>query len=374
MSDALPPCPGQPSWRVDWQALDETYPWVRGLKGCPQDPVHHAEGDVWVHLRMVCEALADLPAWRHLPEEERRVLFAAVLLHDVAKPECTRTEPDGRITSRGHSRRGSVVARRLLWRMGVPFLLREQVTALVRHHQAPFYLIDRPDAQRLALTISQRARCGHLALLAEADARGRHCQDQGRLLEQIALFTELCREQCCLTGPRAFPSDHGRFLYFRDAGRHPDAPAHEEFRAEVVLMSGLPGAGKDHWLARHLPGWPVVSLDALRAEMGVDPGAAQGAVVTRAREEAREHLRRGRSFVWNATNLSRQLRGECLRLLADYHAHIRIVYVEAGEGRLLEQNRRRPAPVPTAVLERLLDRWEVPDRTEAHQVDWVVRD
>ena len=40
---------------------------------------------------------------------------------------------------------------------------------------------------------------------------------------------------------------------------------------------------------------------------------------------------------------------------------------------LFPQNRQRATPVPEGVIERLLERWEVPDRTEAHQVDWVVR-
>src|SRR5262249_38635743 len=101
-------CPKPPAWRVDWPALHDAYAWVRALAGCPQDPAHHAEGDVWVHTRMVCEALASAAGWRGLPADERAVVFAAALLHDVAKPECTRAEPDGRVTSRGHSRRGSI--------------------------------------------------------------------------------------------------------------------------------------------------------------------------------------------------------------------------------------------------------------------------
>jgi predicted kinase len=76
--------------------------------------------------------------------------------------------------------------------------------------------------------------------------------------------------------------------------------------------------------------------------------------------------------VWNATNLSRQLRSQCINLFADYNARVRIVYVEVPEERLLHQNRQRPAPVPLAVLNRLLDRWEMPDRIEAHGVEWVV--
>jgi tRNA uridine 5-carbamoylmethylation protein Kti12 len=40
--------------------------------------------------------------------------------------------------------------------------------------------------------------------------------------------------------------------------------------------------------------------------------------------------------------------------------------------RLFPQNRQRPAPVPQSVLERMLERWEVPDLTEAHQVSLQV--
>lgn len=28
----------------DWAALEEAFPWIARLRGCPQDPVHHAEG------------------------------------------------------------------------------------------------------------------------------------------------------------------------------------------------------------------------------------------------------------------------------------------------------------------------------------------
>lgn len=372
MSELLQFCPQPPSWTLDWQTLHDRYSWIRNLDGCPQDPIYHAEGDVSTHLRMVCAALIRLPAWRGLPEDERSVLFMAALIHDVAKPACTRAEPDGRITSRGHSRRGAIMARRILWQMGMPFALREQVTALVRHHQVPYHLLDRANAQRLAIEVSQTARCDHLAILAEADVRGRVCADQARLLDNVALFAEFCHEQDCLTAPRRFPSDHSRFLYFQSTGRHPDVPAHEEFRGAVVLLSGLPGTGKDHWIRSYLPEWPVISLDALRGELDVAPTDTQGQVVNRARDQAREFLRDGQSFVWNATNLSRQLRGQCIRLFADYHARVRIVYLEVPEERLHRQNRQRPAPVPQAVIERLLDRWEMPDQTEAHQVEWIV--
>jgi predicted kinase len=373
MSKRLPPFPQPPDWRIDWDALTDAFDWLRALADCPQDPVFHAEGDVLTHTKMVCEELTALPAWRSLDASDCRVLFAAALLHDSAKPACTRTEPDGRISSRGHSRRGAVLARRVLWRLGVPFAEREQVTALVRHHQVPYFLADQPDAQRRAITVAQTVRCDRLALLAEADVRGRVCPDRQRLLDNVALFAEVCREEGCLTAPRPFASDHARFLYFRDTNRHPDAPAYDDTRCQAVLLSGLPGSGKDHWLRTNLPDLPAVTLDALRTELDVDPADEQGLVINRARELTRDHLRAGRSFAWNATNLSRQLRTEVINLIAAYKARVRIVYLEVPSDVLADQNRRRSARVPEAVIERLLDRWEVPDLTEAHEVECVVR-
>ena len=250
---------------------------------------------------------------------------------------------------------------------------KRNVAGLIRYHQAPYFLIDRPDARRLAIEISQTTRCDHLAVLAEADVRGRLCADKQRLLDNVALFAEHCREEGCLTGPRPFASEHARFLFFQQPERHPDAPAYADFRAEVVLLSGLPGAGKDHHARTHFADWEVISLDEVRAELDVDPADAQGEVIDRARTLARERLRAGRSFVWNATNLSRQLRGGLVRLFAGYGARVRVVYLEVPEETLRSQNRNRAAVVPEQVLARLLDRWEVPDQTEAHAVDYAVR-
>jgi predicted kinase len=366
--------PQAPDWSVDWKAIDREYEWVRAMAGCPQDPRHHAEGDVWIHTEMVCRALAALPEWRALDEKSRALVFWAALLHDVAKPLCTRTEPDGRISSRGHSRRGEILARRILWQSNMPFSDREQIVSLIRFHQIPFYLIDRDDRRRLAIQVSQSARCDWLALVAEADMRGRVAPDQARILDNVALFVEHCRDEGCLDRPRPFADDETRFTFFRRDGRDPDVPAHADRACDVVLLSGLPAMGKDRFIAGALPGWPVVSLDDLRRELDVDPGDGYGAIAQAARERARVHLRDRRSFVFNATNLTRDLRRQWIDLFAAYRARVRIVYVECSPSLQRTRNRARDARVPEAVVERMLDRWEVPDLTEAHRVDFVVEE
>src|SRR3954469_1862637 len=141
MKSWFPFVPRPPAWRVDWQTLCAELPALAPLEGCPQDPLHHAEGDVWTHTRLAVEALLALPAFRARPPRERAILFVATLLHDIAKPERTREE-GGRITTHGHARRGAIRARTLLWQLDAPFVDREQVAALIRWHQVPFFLVD----------------------------------------------------------------------------------------------------------------------------------------------------------------------------------------------------------------------------------------
>jgi len=361
--------PSAPSWHIDWDAL-ATY--LDPLRDCPQDPVHHAEGDVYIHTRMVLEWLVSSARFRALDDDGRTIVFWACLLHDVAKPRTTRTETDGRITARYHSTKGAVMARQLLWRTELPFALREQICCLIRHHQIPFFLVDQDDPRRRAIEISLSARCDHLALVTEADARGRHCADQARLCDQIELFRALCEDERCLSTPYAFPTAHARFHYLQRGGKDPQYVPHEEFRSEVILMSGLPGSGKDRLVRSELGAYGVISLDRVRAELDIDPDENQAAVIAHARDEVRVGLRAGAQLVWNATNLSRQIRAPLLSLFADYGARVRIVYVEVPEQVLHAQNRGREARVPTKVIERMLERWEVPTLGEAHDVQWRV--
>jgi predicted kinase len=138
-------------------------------------------------------------------------------------------------------------------------------------------------------------------------------------------------------------------------------------------MSGLPASGKSSWIVTHRHGLSMVSFDAQREAMGVDPEQEQGAVVQVVRENARELLRKRIPFVWDATHLSRATRGKALDLLNAYGARIDIVYIEAPEAELRARNRGRGnAHVPDAVIDRMLQRWEPPLPSEGHSVSYIV--
>ncbi len=372
----FPHTPTAPDWALDWEALAARFGWIRALRGTPQDPLFHAEGDVYIHTWMVAQALASRDAWRALPAQERTNLFAAALLHDVAKPKCTLIEPDGRITSKKHARWGEEMARDLLWQGNdleapAPFPIREQIAKLVRHHGLPLWFFEKPSPERAVIEASQTVRLDLVALLAEVDVRGRICRDQQELLERVQLFREFCQEQQCYTGPRQFANPWSRFIYFHDQKPDPTYDAYDTTTCEVVMMSGLPGSGKDTWIRSNLPAWPVISLDQIRRELKISPDEPQGQVVATAKERARELLRRQQSFVWNATNITKMLRGQLIDFFVAYHARVRIVYLDAPYDVLMERNASREHRVPEQVILDMARRLEIPDVTEAPLVEWV---
>ncbi len=362
----------------DWLAAGDVT--ARDLATTPQDAKFHAEGDVWTHTQMVLTELVAQASWAKLDDAGRAITFAACLLHDVGKPATTRHEPDGRISSRGHSARGEHIVRKWLWRQDEPFGVREHVCALVRHHQVPFFGVTRAEAEAAytATKLSLRLRHDWLAVVAEADARGRRVtdpQDQQRMLDHTALWAVLCEELGCLDRPRAFASDHARVVYGETEAaraRPPEVHVHDDTTCEVIVMAGLPASGKDHWLVEHQPDLPAISLDALREAMDVDPDEAQGSVVHAAKDLARGYLRTGRGFVWNATNLGDRVRSGIIALARGYRARVRVVYVESPIEDQEARNRARDNPVPRAAIDRLLDRWTMPGPDEAHSVDHVV--
>lgn len=354
-----------------WEHLEQVFEWVRVMKDVPQDALYHAEGDVAVHTQMVLAALTALPDYQALAPQEQEILWAAALLHDVEKYSTTVIEADGRITSHGHARKGEQKARHILYtEVPAPFAIREAIAKLVRYHGLPLWVFEKTDPQRALISASLEVNTQWLALLARADVLGRICEDQELLLYKIDCFEEYCREQQCWGAPRAFASATARRHYLSHALSSPDYVPFVVPSTTVVLMSGLPGAGKDTYVRRHYKDWPVISLDDIRIKMKLGPTHKQGSgqVIQAAKEQARVYLRAGQSFVWNATNITRQLRAQLIDLFESYGAAVTIIYVEVPYAQLVKQNTQRMAVVPLPVVARMIQKLEVPAVSEAAAV------
>jgi predicted kinase len=184
--------------------------------------------------------------------------------------------------------------------------------------------------------------------------------------ENLHLWKLVAEECGCFERPYPFANDHARFLFYRDQLSSLLYLPHENFRCMVTLMSGLPGAGKDSWLSKDRPMLPVVALDAIREGLDIEATDNQGEAIQAAREQCREHLRAGKDFAFNATNITRQMRQRWIELFADYGARVEIAYIEPPVATIFAQNRRRTNPVPEKVILRLVEKLEPPTVTECH--------
>ena len=370
---ALIPAPGA---GFDWAAWCELIPGLVALEQTPQDPRHHAEGNVGIHTRMVLDALLADAAWQSAAPERRAVMFLAALLHDIAKPDTTVIDPvTGAIGQPGHSRRGAIDVRALLWRAGAPFALREAVCRIIAVHQVPFFAFASRRGETpeyIVRRLSWELDVSELAAVAHADMVGRRCEDQAGHLADIELFGELAREQGCWDRPWAAADAHTRLMYARGMAIDPSYELHRLPGSEVTVMCGLPASGKDTWVAAHAGSLPVVSFDDAKAELGLKHGENDGRAAHHAIDKAKSLLREKAPFVWNATHLSNDMRGKTLDLLYAYDAQVRLVYLEAPQAVVLSRNRQRDTTLTNKDLLRMLHRWEVPMPWEAHRVEYLV--
>ncbi len=353
----------------DILAWAEAQPWCQAMAQCAQDAEWHSEGDVWTHTKLVCQQLAELDEWATLTRHEQTVLIFTALFHDAAKPLTTQADPDtGRITSPKHAVKGEHVARGILRDLGCELKTREEIARLVRYHGRPAFLVERSEPAHEVVRLSWLVNNRLLYLFALADTRGRDTDSMTRPEENLHYWKLQAEELGCYDQPYPFATDHARFTFFRQREPNLHYVPHEDFTCCVTVMSGLPGGGKDHWLATHGSDLPVVSLDDVREELRVEPTDDQGRVAQLARERCREFLRAGRSFAFNATNTIRQTRSRWIDLFADYNARIEIVYLEPPLQSLLRQNKSRSQAVPEPVIRKLADKCEPPTWIECHSL------
>lgn len=352
------------------------------LRNTPQSKIFHEEGDVYTHTMMVCDALTSMEEYKELTERQQYILYVAALLHDIGKISTTVMQ-DGYLHSPNHGPKGSKMARELLFKdLGISgkqdlMEFRETVCILIRNHTFPPHAIYQDKSQ---LRLHKLASNGLLLpdysnkmlyLLAKADILGRKSNDTNKLLDDIEYFAELAKEEMCFNHCYNFKSDFVRRKYLLGKCTFKDIDLYNDTWGEVVMMSGLPGVGKDYVINYNFSNMPVISLDEIRKEKKIKPTDNQGEVVLIAREKAKEHLRSHQPFVWNATNITPQMRESLISLFEEYNASVSINYIEASWDRIKKQNSQREAIVPESVISGMLEKLLPPAANEATNVKWL---
>jgi tRNA nucleotidyltransferase (CCA-adding enzyme) len=176
--------------------LEETdwlkhFPEVAVLRGTPQEPEWHPEGDVFTHTQLCLDALVQLAEWPAVDAMRRRYLALAVLAHDFGKPATTaRAERRGQLrwVSPGHESAGGPLAETFLARLGAPHELIGFVRPLVVHHLAHHHgrtEFTDPSVRRLARRLAP-ATIDDLCLVMLADHGGRPPLHSPETLVRIA--------------------------------------------------------------------------------------------------------------------------------------------------------------------------------------------
>lgn len=358
------------TFKFDFKQYEQKFNWVQDMFKTEQDSLHHAEGNVGIHTEMVMNAMINLPEFKNLSNQEKEILFLGSLFHDIEKRSTTKNE-NGRIISPGHAKKGEITTRGILYRdFECEFYMREQICKIVRHHGLPLWIFEKQNSEKAIIESSLLSNNNWLALIAKADVIGRICEDKEELFYKIDLFREYAKELGVLNTPKTFNDPHSKQIYFEKEESYLDYTAYDNTKFEIVIMSGLPGSGKDYFIENNF-NIPVVSLDNLRREHKIQPGDKYGTgfIIQMAKEKAKEFLRKKEPFVWNGTNITKQIREQVIGLMRSYNARVKLIYVEVSYQKLIQQNLNRPYPISRIILEKFIDKLEIPSPTEAHIVE-----
>ena len=190
------------------------------------------------------------------------------------------------------------------------------------------------------------------------------------MLDKIELSAELAREAGVYGQPYPYPSAYTEYAHLSGRNVAPDYALYDDTWGQVILMAGLPGTGKDTWIREHCKDLPMISLDAIRKEFRIKPTDPQTKVVQIAKERAKEYLRKKQPFVWNATNITETIRQQQIDLFVAYGASVRIVYLETEWMEELRRNEERKERVPEGAIANMMKKMSLPERAEAHVVEW----
>ena len=375
--------PLNPKEKVSWSDIDRLLSdtCFSLTKKIQQNPVFHGEGDVYTHTQMVCQSLMNIPEFYNLSSIQQTELFLSALLHDIGKVKTTKIE-DGQIVSPHHSVTGSQIVRDFLWNncniCGTKDLMvfRETVCALIRYHMLPMHILEQENAERKLIEI---ASVGELAtdfsinmlcILSEADVKGRIANDMENSLDAVRLTREIAKGSRCLYVPYVFADEYTKHVYLSGRNVSPEQSLYDDTWGEIIVMSGVAGTGKDTWIQIYYPYLPMISLDDIRKKLKIKPTDNQGKVIQQAYNQAREYLRKHEPFVWNATNLTKDTRAKLISLAEQYHARVRLVYLETDKDTQKTRNENREDSVPDNVIAKMISKTVPPAVSEAQIVEW----
>jgi tRNA nucleotidyltransferase (CCA-adding enzyme) len=160
---------------------EKLHPQLKKLTETLQDPLHHPEGDVWMHTLQVVDEAAQIVARERLDDSQARIIMLAAVCHDLGKATTTVRQGENYIAY-GHEQAGVEPARGFLQSLAIDNKTRDKVLRLIAGHMRPtqLYIASRKDGGKVSAGAIRRlaqaiypATIQELVLVAEADHLGR---------------------------------------------------------------------------------------------------------------------------------------------------------------------------------------------------------
>lgn len=268
-------------------------------------------------------------------------LFLAVLLRQVGRVMVKAGKEDK------WAQVGGSWVRSQLHLAGASLELREAVSNLISYQEAP--LGWKSTSAKTVCRLSHRMDLGLLASFFDLI----HADEGAAKIRNAQT-----RMQKLIEGIPRFADDEERYRYFNNK-------APKVFKGRLIMMMGLQGSGKDWYIREHLSQYPMISLDNIRIELGVEGGSE---VMELAEHRIRGILKDGGTVVYNATNTHRFLRKKWLEVAKEYDARTEIIYIHAPFEQQLAQNvlsDTRSHTVPEKAIIGFLKNLSMPDIDEA---------
>lgn len=180
--------------------LNLWFPELEQLIGVPQNPKHHAEGDVWVHTMMVVDAAA---SFRDRVQNPLGYMLSAVT-HDFGKALCTQVV-NGEIHAYRHEVLGLPLVGAFMKRLTSEKALIGYVRNLSELHMMPnMVAADRSSVKATNKMFDRAVDPEGLICLAAADKLGKispgeSSLNDGFLRERLKIYREYM-ERPCVTG------------------------------------------------------------------------------------------------------------------------------------------------------------------------------
>lgn len=342
------------------------------------------------------------PRWMRPWCDRRPAAYAACLFHDIGRLAHETPAGQEEAIEDGHSRSGASMARTIMFKLGLPFEVREPAVSLIMHHTAAERFQSRQvrDEQVLALACEIDLRSLYLM------RRANYAQMAGEWVSGRLAMLERFRERCealgvfgqlpvpplsaaDLDGLGVGDDDLRLWLanaarYFRVAERLTDPSWHRQRARETLggprgtleILVGVSGSGKSAWIEQHAAGREIVSTDQLREMLTGNAGSQHmnTVVFERCMERVRRLLGEGRTAVFDATNVSVSARAMPVRTARWHGARIVALFFDTPLWIALDRNRGRPRQVPEEVLLRQFAALTVPRLYECDELNVVSPD